>query len=91
MIFDFDGYLSDVKEIESRKGRKYLNGKLRENPYDYNYLNVGVRIPLDKIPKGCDVSETRFRVEVGSSWLDLPDGRKDCRYHFSVVSASVLD
>lgn len=91
MVFDFNGYLSDVKEVESRNGRKYLNGKLRENPYDYNYLNVGVRIPLDKIPKGCAESVTCFRVEVGSSWLDLPDGRKDCRYHFSIVSASVLD
>lgn len=91
MKFVFDGFLSDVKEVESRSGRKFLNGKLRENPYDYNYLNVGVRIPFDKIPPDCDVAATRFCVEVGSSWSDLPEGRKDCRYHFSVVSASVLD
>lgn len=91
MIFNFDGYLSDVKEVVSRNGRKYLNGKLRENPYDFNYLNVGVRIPFDRIPKDCNVCETHFRVEVGSSWSDLPEGRKDCRYHFSVVSATVLN
>ena len=86
MLFEFVGYLSDVKEIESKKVRKYLNGKLRVTPFDYEYLSVGIKVPFGHLPDHFFDNEHLYKVDVNQSWSDLPDGRKDCRFHFSVVS-----
>lgn len=63
MIFRTNGVVSDVTEITSKKGNKFLNAKLKASSYDMQYLSVGVKV--DNLPVDTPLNLT---VDVSTSW-----------------------
>lgn len=63
MIFHTKGVVTDVTEVTSKKGNKFLNAKLRSSSFDMQYLSVGVKV--DNIPVDTPLNLT---VDVSTSW-----------------------
>ena len=69
MIFHTNGIVTDVAEVVSKKGNKFLNAKLKSSSYDMQYLSVGVKV--DNLPVDTPLNLT---VDVSTSWS--PDEKK---------------
>ena len=63
MIFHTNGVVTDVTEVVSKKGNKFLNAKLKSSSYDMQYLSVGVKV--DNLPVDIPLNLT---VDVSTSW-----------------------
>ena len=63
MIFYTKGFVTDVTEVVSKKGNKFLNAKLKSSSYDMQYLSVGVKV--DNLPVDTPLNLT---VDVSTSW-----------------------
>ncbi len=81
MLVECKGYLMDVVKKESNS-HVYLNGKLRSNPFDYQYLNCGLRVSLDSLDLE---SEHTFVLDISQSFKDVSGGGKQCFTHINVV------
>lgn len=94
MILYAKGVLSNLrKTVSSYKDSngkdfsvEYLNGQLREHSYDEQWLNVGVKIPVENMP---DLNVVHnYVVQITQTFKESDNGKRICFTHCNIVDVA---